>query len=91
MIIGAGIGVLAISFFLIPSESKPEWGDYWMIRPLIVTPLAGAMGGLSHYLILNFHDLVGINRTVARILSIVIPIIGLYMGIILGLDTTMWD
>jgi hypothetical protein len=91
MIIGAGIGVLAVSFFLIPSEAKPEWGQFWMIRPLIVTPLAGAIGGFCNYVILNFHELVGLNKIAARILSILIPLAGLFLGIVLGLDGTLWD
>lgn len=91
MVIGAGIGVLVISFFLIPSEANPEWGKFWMIRPLLVTPMAGAMGGLCNYVILNFYWMVGINKTIARILSILVPVVGLYMGVVLGLDGTMWD
>ncbi|HEY0652275.1 MAG TPA: potassium transporter KefB [Chryseosolibacter sp.] len=91
MIIGAGIGLLVISFFLIPSEAKPEWGKFWMIRPLLIAPFAGAMGALCNYLILNYHDVVGVNKTVARILAVLVPIVGMWMGIVLGLDGTMWD
>jgi hypothetical protein len=91
MIIGGGIGVLVISFLLIPSEPNPEWGTFWMVRPLIVTPVAGATGGLCNYLIMKFYPLVGLNKTIARILSILVPFIGLYIGVVLGLDGTLWD
>lgn len=91
MIIGAGIGLLLISVFIIPAEANPAWGKYWMVRPLIVTPFAGAMAGMSNYLILNFHKMIGMNRTLAVIASILIPVVGLYMGFVLGLDGTMWD
>jgi hypothetical protein len=91
IIVGGGIGVLLISLFLIPSEAKPEWGPLWMIRPLIITPLAGALGGLANYIILHYYNIVGIHKWIARILSIIVPAIGLYLGFVLGLDGTMWD
>jgi hypothetical protein len=91
-IIGAAIGLALISFFLFSAdEPDPAWGKFWMIRPLIITPLAGATGGLCHYLLSLFHDQIGMNRTVAMILSAIIFIVGLWMGVVLGLDTTMWD
>lgn len=33
----------------------------------------------------------GVNKTVAMILSVVIFIIGLWLGIVLGLDGTYWN
>src|SRR5688572_22117045 len=87
MILGAGIGLLLIAFFLLTAdEPDPAWGKFWMIRPLIIVPLAGAMGGLCNYFILSFHDRAGINRIVAIIISVIVFIIGLWMGVVLGLD-----
>jgi hypothetical protein len=91
MIVGAGIGLLLISLFVVPAEANPAWGKFWMIRPLIVTPLAGAMGGLGNYFIVTFHDQAGINKTVAMILGVVILCVGLFLGVVLGLDGTLWD
>ena len=91
MIIGAGIGLSVILIFIIPGDDNPAWGKLWMIRPLIVVPLAGAMGGLCHYYILKFHSLVGLNKTVAITISAIVFLIGLWMGIILGLAGTLWD
>jgi len=92
MIVGGGIGLLLISLFLFPAgEPNPEWGKLWMIRPLIIVPLAGAMGGLCNYFIMHFHDRVGVNRIIAMILSVIVFIIGLWLGIVLGLDGTMWN
>lgn len=92
MLVGAGIGLLLISMFLISAgEPNPAWGKLWMIRPLIIVPLAGAMGGLCNYFIMNFHTLVGLNKTVAMILSVIVFIIGLWLGTVLGLDGTMWN
>ena len=92
MLIGAGIGLLLISLFLLSArEPNPEWGKLWMIRPLIIVPLAGAMGGLCNYFLLHFHNLPGVNKTIAMVLSVIVFIIGLWLGIVLGLDGTMWN
>ncbi len=90
MLIGAAIGLLVISFFVFRTEGDPDWGKYWRIRPLIITPLAGAMGGLFYYF-MDYLSGRGFNRTVAIILSLLVFIVGLWMGIVLGLDGTMWD
>ena len=92
MLVGAGIGLLLISMFLISAgEPNPEWGKLWMIKPLIIVPLAGAMGGLCNYFIVHFHNLAGLNKTIAIILSVIVFIIGLWLGTILGLDGTYWN
>lgn len=62
-----------------------------MVRPLIVAPLAGAMSGLSAYLIVNFRDRAGINKTVAAVASFGVLIVGLFLGLVLGMDGTLWD
>lgn len=91
ILIGAGVALLVISFFVFGvDEPKPEWGSYWMIRPLIITPLAGAVGG-AFYALMNYQSSRGFNRTLAVILSLVVYLIGLWMGIVLGLDGTLWD
>lgn len=90
--VGAIIGLLVISLFVLPvNQPDPAWGKYWMIRPLIITPLAGAMGGLCNHLIFHFRNVVGMNKVVAVIVSALVFLIGLWMGIVLGLDGTLWD
>lgn len=92
MLVGAGIGLLAISIFVFaPGEPNPEWGKFWMIRPLMITPLAGAFGGACNYYIMHFSRRAYVNRAVAIILSAVVFIIGLWLGIVLGLAGTMWN
>jgi hypothetical protein len=92
MLFGAGIGFLIISFFVFGvDEPRPEWGNLWRIRPLIVTPLAGAMGGLCNYVILHYHKKFGVHKIVAMIVSAFVFVVALWLGIILGLDGTMWD
>jgi hypothetical protein len=91
ILIGAAIGLIAISFFVFGVDHpKPEWGKLWMIRPLIITPMAGAMGGAFYYF-MDYQSAKGFNRTIAITLSLIVFIIGLWLGIVLGLAGTMWN
>ncbi len=91
VLVGAIIGLLIISFFVFGvDEPNPEWGKLWKIKPLIITPLAGAAGGVFFY----FIDLMasrGMNRTVSVLLGIFGFIVALWLGTVLGLNGTMWD
>lgn len=92
MLLGAGFALLAISFFVFGVDNTPpEWGRFWMIRPLIVTPLAGAIGGAVYHFLDHLRAGGKISRNVAVVLSLVIYLVGLWMGIVLGLAGTMWD
>ena len=92
MIIGAAIGLGIALFFILPvGAADPAWGKFWWIRPLLVIPFAGAMGGLCNYFLINYRFLVRMNKVVAILLSVFVAIVGMWMGIILGLDGTMWD
>lgn len=91
MLIGGGIGFILISFFVFGVDNpNPEWPKLWYIRPLIVTPIAGAMGGAFWYL-MDLMSTRGMNKTVAVILSLIVFVIGLWLGTILGLAGTMWN
>lgn len=88
---GAGIALLVISFFVFGVDDTPaEWGKYWRIRPLIITPLAGAIGG-AFYAFMNYKSSRGFNRTLAVLLSLVVYFVCLWLGTVLGLAGTMWD
>jgi hypothetical protein len=92
MLIGGTIGLVLMSLFLFNvREPNPEWGKYWMIRPLLMLTFAGAMGGLCYHYISNFRALVGISKPVALIVSFIIFIVGLWMGFVLGLNGTLWN
>lgn len=91
MLLGAGIGLFIISLFVFPGEPNPEWGKLWMIRPLLVVPMAGSLAGLCNYYLVHYHKQIGIHKIIAVILSVLIYIISIWMGIVLGLDGTMWD
>lgn len=92
MAAGAAIGLILISLFLSGVKNpNPEWGEYWMIRPFMVVPFAGAMGGLCNYFILHYHKQFAVHKAIAIIVSVVVTVIGLWIGIVLGLDGTLWD
>lgn len=92
MLAGAGIGLLLICLFLSSAgHPNPFWPKLWILRPLIIVPFAGAIAGLCNYYLVYFHNIMGVNKTVAMILSVVIFIIGLWLGIVLGLNGTYWN
>jgi hypothetical protein len=92
ILVGAAIGLILISTFVFRVDNpKPEWGKLWMIRPLIITPMAGALGGLVFYFMNYLSSRGSINKFLAILLSLIVFIIGLWMGIVVGLDGTLWD
>lgn len=92
ILIGAGVGLMVISFFVFGADApKPEWGKLWMIKPLIITPIAGAMGGAFYYFMDYLSSRGGLNKTVAIILSLIVFLVGLWLGIVLGLNGTLWN
>ncbi len=92
MLVGALIGLILISIFLLGAGNpKPEWGKLWMIRPLIIVPLAGAMGGAFNYLVSQQNFQRGWVKALAMLLSLIVFLIGLWLGTVLGLDGTYWN
>ncbi|HEX8561596.1 MAG TPA: potassium transporter KefB [Flavobacterium sp.] len=88
---GAVPALLLITLFVLSiNHPNPEWGKFWMIRPLIITPLAGATGGFIFYL-LEKKRAKGANKAATIIASILIYTIGVWMGFVLGLDGTLWN
>jgi hypothetical protein len=92
MFIGAAIALSLITCFLLSAGTPdPAWGKFWMIRPLIIVPLAGACGGMFYHLMDTFRYQGGWKKIAANVLSIVVFIIGLWVGTVLGLNGTMWN
>lgn len=92
MLVGAAVALAIISIFLYGVEhAKPEWGKLWMLRPLIVVPLSGAMGGLFYHMMDIIRAKGGWYTIAANLISSIIYIIGLWMGTVLGLAGTLWD
>jgi hypothetical protein len=91
MLIGGVVALVLIIAFLYPTNPNPNWGNYWMVRPLIVVPFAGAVGGACNYFLVSLSTLMGWNKALAYILSFIIFIFGLWIGTVLGLAGTLWN
>jgi len=92
MLTGAVIGLALISLLVFSvDEPNPEWGKFWMIRPLIITPIVAAFGFLSFYLKDFVRPQSDLMRLVVILISILAFIIALWMGTVLGLDGTLWN
>lgn len=91
ILIGAGTGLLVILFFITGVDTQPHWPDLWKIRPLIITPLAGALGGGFFYISNQLLRRKGLNGIAALILSIIGFVVALWLGVVLGLGGTLWD
>ncbi|RFS14358.1 potassium transporter KefB [Emticicia sp. C21] len=91
-LIGAAIGLVVISCFILSvNNPKPEWGQYWMIRPFIVTPLVVALAGICTSFLASLGNNGGIKRIIAYTLTILIYFFSLWFGIVAGLGGTLWD
>lgn len=85
-----GLGVISL-FISGVDHPKPEWGPYWMLRPLIITPLASACGALA-LLLPDFLKLITPwKRILALLVGLVLFMAAMWTGIILGLESTLWD
>lgn len=91
MLIGFGIALLAICTFVFGVDNpRPEWGEYWRVRPLLVTPLAGACGG-AFFSFMHRLNLQGGWKLLAVTIGMMGFVVSLWLGIVLGLAGTMWN
>lgn len=88
---GAGIALLFIGIFLFGAQSNPEWSEYWMLRPFIIIPLAGAFGGAVFHFMAIPRSKGGLVRALAILFSFIGYVVSVWLGIVLGLDGTLWD
>lgn len=92
MVVGGAIGLVIICMFIYSSfEADPDWGRHWRIRPLIVTPFITAFGGLWFHLVALARRKAIWVRVLSYPVSLFFFIISLWLGIVLGLDGTLWD
>jgi hypothetical protein len=92
MLLGASIALILIILFLLPVENpKPDWGKFWMIKPLVVVPLAGAFGGLFYHLLTPMRSKGGWKKLLANVFSFIVYIFVLWIGTVLGLNGTLWN
>lgn len=91
-LIGAVIAFVVISLFVFGVKNpRPEWGAWWMLRPLLLTPFVGALGGACTYLVSLVAPKHGWKYVAALVVSVVGYLISLWLGIVLGLDGTLWN
>lgn len=89
---GALIGLVLIALFLLSVKAdNPAWPKYWKLRPLLIVPIAGGMGGVFYYFMDHFRASGGWIKTAANIVSLLGFMIALWMGTVLGLDGTLWN
>ncbi|MBL0135449.1 MAG: potassium transporter KefB [Chitinophagaceae bacterium] len=92
MLIGACIALLLISLFLYGvNNPKPEWSKLWILKPLLIVPIAGALGGFFYYMMEKFRNRGRWWNIIAIGASIIGYLIILWIGTILGLNGTLWD
>lgn len=92
MLIGGTIALILIIIFLLDvGEPDPKWPKLWYIRPLIVVPFTGSLGGLFYHYMDHLRHRGGWRKTFALILSLVVYIIVLWAGSILGFEGTLWN
>ena len=92
MVLGAGVGFLFISLFLIMADgAQPQWGDYWMLRPMLVVPLATALSAVFYTFMDPWRLRGGYRQLLANVLSLLGFVLSLWLGSVLGLDGTYWD
>ncbi|MBK0378434.1 hypothetical protein [Mucilaginibacter segetis] len=88
---GALIGLALTGFFVIGAgKGNPAWGNYWQIKPLLLTPSIGAFVGICYDITESLRKLNGWLGKVFWVLSILGYVIGMWFGLILGLAGTMW-
>lgn len=92
IVIGAAFNLILIGIFLSGvDDANPSWGKYWMVRPLIIVPFGGAVGGTIFYLLHFYSRQLGFHSAIASVLGAIIFIIGLWLSTVLGLDGTLWN
>ena len=89
---GLLIGLGLILFFLATAgDTDPNWPSYWMFKPLIITPLAGASAGFFSFWLRSKIFFFGNIHWLKTVLSIACSIPILWIGFILGLNGTYWN
>ncbi|HEY9000638.1 MAG TPA: hypothetical protein VIM89_04760 [Mucilaginibacter sp.] len=91
-LIGAGIGLAVMALFLSQNDGgKPEWGPYWMLRPLLVVTVATALGGAAFQFFRTLVKQPVWAKVSLTSFGLLIFVISLWLGSVLGLAGTYWN
>lgn len=91
VLFGAGLGLILITLLLAGADAPdPAWGKLWMIKPLMIVPIMGGMGGVLYFFMKKISLRGKMNRTLVLAMSVIAYIISLWVGVVVGLDGTMW-
>ena len=92
MLVGAVIALILIALFVSSVDNpNPAWPKLWVLKPLIIVPIAGAMGGIFYHIMDYLHRTSGLNKVIAIIIGFIGYIVALWLGSVLGLDGTLWN
>jgi ABC-type transport system involved in cytochrome c biogenesis permease subunit len=92
LLIGAGTALLIVGFFVIAAgKGNPDWGDYWRIKPLLLSPILGGITSLCYNAAAPLRQIKGWPGKLFLGLSILGFMIGQWIGLVLGLAGTMWN
>lgn len=86
----AGLGLISLFVFGI-NDPAPEWGSYWQVRPLLLTPVIAGTGAGFAYLLFNRGGGSAGRKLLFTVLAASSFLFCLWIGVILGLDGTLWD
>lgn len=92
MLQSAAVALFLIAAFLLSADHvNPEWSKYWMVKPLILTPMVASLGGVLYY----YLDHLRTGSTTMKIVATIMGLLGfvffLWMGFVLGLNGTFWN
>lgn len=91
-IAGALTGLALIGLFLYKADAAdPDWHPLWMLRPLLIVPFAGAMGGFFFTFMEPWRTNSGWVKAGAYLICLLVILTGLFIGIVSGLDGTYWN
>jgi hypothetical protein len=92
ILLGTLVGLVVIIAFLSGTGvPNPAWSKFWMIKPLVIVPLGGAAGGVFNYLVYRQDLKSDWAKIFGMVSSLIVFLIGLWLGIVLGLNGTYWD
>lgn len=88
---GSLTGLILISIFVFGVDNpNQEWGKYWKIKPLTLTPLLCGLGAMAANWVIRIAP-----NTSAKYFYWFISIMGflfsVWVAIVLGLNGTLWD